>query len=63
MDFGRVESNFPMALDEADHRLFVGVYVRPRMAVCDTQTGRLMAALPSVQAGDDLRTSRARQPS
>ena len=49
-----VESNFPMALDEADHRLFVGVHVPPRLAVIDTKTGRLVAALPSVQDSDDL---------
>lgn len=49
-----VESNFPMALDEVDHRLFVGVHVPPRLAVIDTQTGRLVAALPSVQDSDDL---------
>src|SRR5690349_10442545 len=35
-----VESNFPMALDEADHRLFVGVRVPPRLAVIDTNSGR-----------------------
>ena len=49
-----VASNFPMALDEADHRLFVGVHVPPRLAVIDTTSGRLVAALPSVQDSDDL---------
>ena len=48
------ESNFPMALDEADHRLFVGVHVPPRLAVMDTTSGRFVAALPSVQDSDDL---------
>ena len=43
-----------MALDEADHRLFVGVHVPPRLAVFDTNSGRLVAALPSVQDSDDL---------
>src|SRR5260221_5230532 len=42
-----VESNFPMALDEADHRLFVGGHVPPRLAVFDTNPGRLVAAVPS----------------
>lgn len=50
----RVESNFRMALDEADHRLFVGVHVPPRLAVFDTNSGRLVATLPSVQDTDDL---------
>jgi hypothetical protein len=49
-----VESNFPMALDETDHRLFVGVHVPPRLAVIDTMSGRLVATLPSVQDSDDL---------
>jgi DNA-binding beta-propeller fold protein YncE len=46
--------NFPMALDEADRRLFVGVHMPPRLAVFDTTSGRLVAALPSVQDSDDL---------
>ena len=49
-----LESNFPMALDEAGHRLFVGVHAPPRLAVYDTTSGRLVAALPSVQESDDL---------
>jgi len=49
-----VESNFPMALDEADHRLFVGVHVPPRLAVFDTNSGRLVASVPSPQDSDDL---------
>jgi hypothetical protein len=49
-----VASNFPMALDEAGHRLFVGMHVPPRLAVIDTNSGRLVAALPSVQDSDDL---------
>jgi dipeptidyl aminopeptidase/acylaminoacyl peptidase len=47
-------SNFPMALDEAAHRLFVGVHAPPRLAVFDTGSGRLVAALASVQDSDDL---------
>jgi YVTN family beta-propeller protein len=49
-----VEHNFPMALDEANHRLFVGTHVPPRLAVFDTISGRMIAALPSVQDSDDL---------
>lgn len=49
-----VAHNFPMALDEADHRLFIGVHTPPRLAVFDTRSGRLVAALPSVQDSDDL---------
>ena len=49
-----VAHNFPMALDEADHRLFVGVHMPPRLVVFDTAKGRQLAALPSVQDSDDL---------
>ena len=49
-----VEGNFPMALDEADHRLFVGTHQPPSLAVFDTATGHMIAALPSVQDTDDL---------
>ena len=49
-----VESNFPMALDEADHRLFVGTHAPARLAVFDTTSGKMVAALPGVQGTDDL---------
>jgi len=55
------ESNFPMALDEADHRLFVGVHAPPRLAVFDTTSGRQVALLPSVQDSDDLYFDAARK--
>jgi hypothetical protein len=43
-----------MALDETDHRLFVGTHAPARMAVFDTNSGRMVAALPGVQGSDDL---------
>ncbi len=49
-----VESNFPMALDEADHPLFVGTHSPARLAVFDTTSGKMVAALPGVQGTDDL---------
>ena len=49
-----VESNFPMALDEPDHRLFVGTHTPPRLVVFDTNSGRQVATLPAVQDTDDL---------
>jgi hypothetical protein len=48
------EHNFPMALDEVDHRLFVGTHEPARLAVYDTQSGHMIAALPSVQDAHDL---------
>ncbi|MCU1298874.1 MAG: hypothetical protein JWO91_3152 [Acidobacteriaceae bacterium] len=49
-----LESNFPMALDEAHHRLFVVTHAPPRLAVFDTGSGQMVAALPCVQNSDDL---------
>lgn len=48
------ESNFPMALDEPHHRLFVATRTPPRLAVFDTGSGRLVTAVPAVQDADDL---------
>jgi hypothetical protein len=56
-----MESNFPMALDEADHRLFLGMHVPARLAVLDTNSGRTVAVLPSVQDTDDLYFDAARK--
>jgi hypothetical protein len=56
-----VESNFPMALDESDHRLFVGVHAPPRLVVIDTNTGKMVASIPTVQDTDDLYFDAARK--
>jgi WD40 repeat protein len=53
--------NFPMALDEADHRLFVGTREPATLSVFDTSTGHLIASLPSVQDTDDLYYSAERK--
>jgi DNA-binding beta-propeller fold protein YncE len=49
-----LEANFPMALDEADHRLFIASRTPARMAVFDTESGHVLATLPCVQDSDDL---------
>jgi DNA-binding beta-propeller fold protein YncE len=46
--------NFPMALDEADHRLFVGTWSPPKLLVLDTETGKTVANLGSVGDADDI---------
>ncbi len=46
--------NFPMALDEGDHRLFIATRNPARMAVFDISTGKLVTALPCVQDSDDI---------
>jgi len=55
------ESNFPMALDETDHRLFVATRTPPRLAVFDISSGRLVATLLTVQDSDDLYYDSARK--
>jgi DNA-binding beta-propeller fold protein YncE len=49
-----LDHNFPMALDETDHRLFVATHEPARLAVFDTNSGHMITALPSVQDADDL---------
>lgn len=46
--------NFPMALDEKDHRLFVGFWSAPTLYVYNTQTGRPIANLSMPQDADDI---------
>ena len=49
-----LEHNFPMALDEEHHRLFVATHQPARLAIFDTNSGRQIAALPCVQDADDV---------
>ncbi len=49
-----LEHNFPMALDEADHRLFVATHEPARLAVFDTNSGKSIAEFPCVQDADDV---------
>jgi len=55
------ESNFPMALDEPDHRLLVATRTPPQLVVLDTNSGHLVAALETVQDADDLYYDSARK--
>jgi DNA-binding beta-propeller fold protein YncE len=54
-------ANFPMALDESDHRLFIASRTPARMAVFDTNSGKLVTALPCAQDADDLYYDAARK--
>jgi hypothetical protein len=56
-----VESNFPMALDEAGHTLFVVTHAPALLLALDTTTGRRVAALPTVQNSDDVFFDAARK--
>jgi hypothetical protein len=48
------EDNFPMALDEADHRLFIGVWKPPQLLVFDSDAGKQVAAGEIAGKTDDL---------
>jgi DNA-binding beta-propeller fold protein YncE len=54
-------ANFPMSLDESDHRLFVASRAPARMAVFNTDSGKLVTALPCAQDADDLYYDAARK--
>lgn len=56
-----VGQNFPMALDEADHRLFIASREPATLSVFDTNTGHMVASLPGVQDSDDLYYSAERK--
>ena len=49
-----VGQNFPMTLDEADHRVIVGTREPATLSVFDTSTGKMVASVPTVQDTDDL---------
>jgi DNA-binding beta-propeller fold protein YncE len=51
---GGFADNYPMALDERGHRLFVGVRRPARLLVFDTATTQQLAAVPCVGDTDDL---------
>lgn len=53
-DAGRLRSNFPMALDEIRHRLFIGTRWPARLEVFDTETGKVVAEAPIGGDVDDL---------
>lgn len=49
-----VQGNYPMALDESDHRLFVGCRNPAKLLVLDTESGKTVASLDCVGDTDDL---------
>lgn len=49
-----VSANFPMALDEHAHRLFVACRSPSRLVVLDTNTGGQVGALPCTSDADDI---------
>jgi DNA-binding beta-propeller fold protein YncE len=54
-------SNFPMALDEAHHRLFVGCRHPAKLVVLNTDNGAVVASVAIVGDSDDVYFDAARQ--
>ena len=48
------ENNFPMALDEANHRLFVACWKPSQLVVFDTESGKQIASRDIAGPSDDL---------
>jgi DNA-binding beta-propeller fold protein YncE len=48
------KANYPMALDEADHRLFVVTRKPALLVVLDSESGAVVATVPCVNDADDL---------
>jgi DNA-binding beta-propeller fold protein YncE len=47
-------ANFPMAIDETHHRLFVGFRRPAKLIVLDTESGKIVANLDSAGDADDI---------
>ena len=54
-----VSGNYPMALDEADHRLFLGCRQPAKLLVLDTDSGKTVESLDIVGGTDDVFYDRA----
>lgn len=50
---GAARDNFPMALDEANHRLFIACRTPAEVLVLDTESGHIVARIAAVTRADD----------
>ncbi|MDQ6758857.1 MAG: YncE family protein, partial [Acidobacteriota bacterium] len=57
---GGPQQNYPMALDEANHRLFVVCRSPARLVVLDTNSGKIIQTLPASGDCDDVFYDQAR---
>jgi len=49
-----LEENYPMALNEPEHRLYIATRTPPRLVVYDTNVAKAVATVPCVADVDDL---------
>jgi DNA-binding beta-propeller fold protein YncE len=59
--FPEAKANYPMALDEAHHRLFVGFRKPAKLLVGDTESGKVVADISSPADADDIFYDESRQ--
>ena len=59
--FPEAKANYPMALDETHHRLFVGFRKPAKLVIFDTDSGKVVADLPSPGDADDIFYDGSRQ--
>jgi DNA-binding beta-propeller fold protein YncE len=55
------KANYPMALDETDHRLFVVTRKPAQVVVLDSDSGAMVASVPCVNDSDDVYYDAARK--
>ena len=58
---GMARANYPMALDESDHRLFIVTRFPARLLVFDTNKGAIIEKLPAVGDCDDVFYDKSRK--
>jgi DNA-binding beta-propeller fold protein YncE len=58
---GGAVSNYPMALDEEDHRLFIVCRRPAQLRILDTNSGKLISKLPAIVDSDDVFYDKARK--
>jgi DNA-binding beta-propeller fold protein YncE len=56
-----LKANYPMALDEADHRLFVVTRKPAQFVVLDSDSGAIVASIPCVNDSDDVYYDKGRK--
>ena len=51
---GELHGNTPLAYDEANHRIFVVGRKPPSLVVLDSESGKIIASLPTAEMTDDM---------
>jgi outer membrane protein assembly factor BamB len=60
-ELGGASANFPLTLDETNHRVLIGTRKPSRLVVFDMASGKVVASLPTVGDMDDLFYDAARR--